>query len=335
MRQEPIAYFIAMIFEIGFAFIIGASASAAFTLDSPYRSPFSDFINSIFRIFLDKPIPTLRVRWRVMGILFASVGGLAASGYLAQKHSPFYLPCIYYAAICVFALIRKGRERDMRPRLFNLPLWVLLSSLINFTNFTTISDYLIDRSKLWIVPFVLASILLWFQALVGIKMSETRPMTVEAEAVSWLLKTSSNVDPAWFQKAVQIAGQSPNARALLLEKLLPLLSPLITSLPGNGQGNVTPEQKGYINTLAILMDFEPQPSAFWRNQASLERPTLPKELIDRLKELKALGEKCSHKDNNRDDGRASCPEACVSDAVERILHKFNEKENPKSELESA
>jgi len=137
-----------------------------------------------------------------------------------------------------------------------------------------------------------------------------------------LPKTSTNKDPAWFQKAVQIAGKSSNARALLVEKLLPLLRPLITSLPDYGLGSITHEQEGYIITLANLMDFAPQRKSFRRNEASLKRLGLPKELIARLEELQASGEKCSHKKvNNQEkwkDGLVRCPKACVSDAVVRI-----------------
>lgn len=167
-------------------------------------------------------------------------------------------------------------------------------------------------------------------------MSEAKPMTIEAEAVSWLLKTSSNKDPAWFQKAVQIAGQSPNARALLFERLLPLLLPLITSLPRHGPGNITSDQEGYINALAVLMDFAPETEVFWRNRASLERPVLPAELVDRLRTLQATRAKCTHAGGSNkekwSDGTPRCPEACVGSAVDRILQYESEIGDTKEHL---
>jgi hypothetical protein len=311
-----------MAFEIGIAFIVIISCSAAFIFDSPYRSPFSDFINFVFRIFLDKPIPILQVHLRTIGIPFTSICGLAASGYLAQKHNPWYLPSLYYALICVFALIPRGRESDMQPpRLFNLPLWISLSSVISFSIFVS-STYLIEdsKSKLWILPFVVGSILLCFQTTVAVKMSETRPNTVEAEAVSWFLKTSSNTDPAWFEKAAQIGRQSPFIRSLLVEKLLPLLSSLIVSPPEDTHGNAW---QRYINTLANLMEFEPKERSFRRNEAAIERPTLPKDLIDILEELKRNG--------------AMIQEPCVIDNVNRILqhHKPDKQEELEAEAEES
>jgi len=258
---------------------------------------------------------------------------LVAGGYFMFKRSDGFLPFVYYAIAGVFALIHKGKETDMPPRLFTLPHLVLLSTVIVSVSFT-FSCYFVDHSTpLFVFFWTLASILLGLQGYIGIKISETRPITIEAEAVLWLLKTSSNKNPAWFQKAVQIAEQSPNTRPLLAEEILSMLIPLFTPLPQNGQQAVTPEQEGYISALATLTDFEPRRNDFWRNEASMERPTLPKELIDRLEKLAASRAKCSHsKGDSRQkwiDGTARCPEACVNNAVEHILrlHESEKKED--------
>jgi len=265
-------------------------------------------------------------RWRTVAILMSSTLSLATGGYLLLRGTYASFPCIYYAIAGVFTLLHEGREKDMRPCLFDLPQWLLFTSITVFGCFM-LSVYFLGGSTLFSITFfVLASFFLFALGYVGIKISETRPKTAEAETVSWVLKMSSNRNPAWFKMAVQIAGKSPNVRALLLQKLLPLLVPLITS--GDGREGVTDERKGYINTLAKLMDFTPRKKSFWRNKASLERPQLPKELIDRLRQLRASGRECTHrlsKDNNEEkwnDGSVRCPKACVSDTVCHILQLY-------------
>jgi hypothetical protein len=309
-----------------------ASFSAAFIFDSPFRSPFSDIVKTIFRIFPKKPIPGFqRVLWRTFGIVLVSVLLLAPGGYLIMKQNYVYFVFIFIPIASVFALMREGRETDMQPRLCSLPVWVFISFVTVSVSFS-VSSFFHRSTHLCVLFFVLASTLLCFQGYVGIKMSETRPMTVEAEAVSWFLTTSSNKDPAWFQKAVEIAGQSPNVRPVLLRRLFPLL---VSSLPKHGQADVTSEQEGYINTLATLMDFESRKWCLWRNEASLERPTLPEGLIDTLKKLRPSGGKCSHTQGLNDQatlwssGTIRCPQACVSNAVEHILqlHALDEEKN--------
>jgi hypothetical protein len=276
------AYFVGIVFIIGISIFMVASF-----YDSPFPSPFS--VNFTFRILPNKPLPTFIsnqrvVRWRTIGILLVFPGLLVAGAYLVLRQNYFYFPCLFCAIACVFALMR---GTDMQPSLLSLGQWVPLSSITVTVSFV-LSAHFSSRSTLWcIFFFMLASIQLGLQGYIGVKMSEIRPMTIEAEAISWLLKMSSNKDPAWFQKAVQIAGRSPNTRALLVEKLLMLLLPLIVSLPKYGQGGVTTEQESYIETLAILMDFEMQRGAFCRNEASLTPPPiLPEELIDRLEKLR-------------------------------------------------
>ena len=65
-------------------------------------------------------------------------------------------------------------------------------------------------------------------------------------------------------------------------------------------GAVTTEQEDYIKTLAILMDFAPRMRSLWHNEASVEWPTLPEELIGGLKILQASEEKCSHRGDRID-----------------------------------
>ena len=334
--QKYIGYSVDIILLTGISFLLVVSFSAAFIFDSPFRSPFSDFVNFVFQMFPSKPIPTFIfhqpvVLWRTVGVILVAMLMLAAGGYFVQKQNYLYFVFVFYAIACVFALMRKGRETDMQPRCFNLPQWVLFSGITIFVGFTAaglLSN--LDLTLLSILFFVVTSISLSFMGYIGIKLSETRPMVAEVEAISWLLKKSSNKDPALFKKAVQIAGQSPNARALFVQKLLPLLLPLIISLPK--QGDVTDEQKGYINTLAILMDFTPQRRSFWCNEASLERPALPEELVERLETLRTSKGKCSHREGTNqeqwNDGTLRCPEGCVSNAADHIL-RLHESDNRK------
>ena len=340
VQRKSIGNVVGCVFLIGSSFLLVASFSAAFIFDSPFRSPFSDFVNFIFRIFPNKPIPgsgRALSSWRTIGIVLVSVLALALGGYFLKNQNYLYFLFVYFAIASVFALMREGKETDMQPRFISLALWVLISTFIVFISFI-VSSYFANRSTLLCtLCFAFASVLLWLLGYVGIRMSETKPMTVEAEAVSWLLTTSSDKDPAWFQKAVQIAEQSPNTRAVLLTRLLPLLLPIVSTLPKHG--SITVEQEGYIKTLAILMDFAPRRRSLWKNEVSVERPTLPKELISDLKMIQASRGKCSHRRGHIDqedlwnDGTVRCSQTCVSNAVEHILQLHESAEVKKDEQE--
>lgn len=319
------SYFVGVSLVLIIAIILIASFSAAFDSTSPYRSLFSDIVNLGFRIFPDKRIviKSRKFRWRTIGVIFSSIAALAGGGYLTFKQYDSFIAPVFYAIAAVFALICKEEEIHMRPRLVTLPLYIIISSIFVSLSFTFACYSSSLSTPGFLFCWIFASTLLCLQGFLSIKLSKTRPKTIEAEAVSWLLKTSSNKKPAWFQKAVQIAEQSPNARGLVAETLLPILVPLIT--PQTGQQAVTPEQEGYIRALATLMDFEPQAKHFRRNEASIERPTFPQKLIDRLEQLQASRARCSHGGQQVwVGGAARCPEVCVSNAVEHILrlHKL-------------
>jgi hypothetical protein len=117
--RKTLHILLALIFQMGFAFLVVASFSAAFISDSPFRSPFSDFVNFIFRIFPDKPIPNLSPTsrlslahdWRRSH--FHTM--LVAGGYFVLKGDLLLFSLHILRIAGVFALMRKGKERTCNP----------------------------------------------------------------------------------------------------------------------------------------------------------------------------------------------------------------------------
>ena len=122
-----------------------------------------------------------------------------------------------------------------------------------------------------------------------IQISKSVADTTMAEAVTWMLMNSPSQNATWFRKAAQI-GSSEVKRAVLLENLLPLLSPLITSMPhSHPPAALHPDQVVYVACLARLCRFEPSPGSFWRslwhNEVAFPRPLFSKDLEEKLQQL--------------------------------------------------
>ena len=131
---------------------------------------------------------------------------LVASGYYLVRRSSASFPCVCRAIGGLFALMQKETCHAV---------FSIFPDGFSPTSPSTCFMLSLHFSERHSAPLCIASPMLGpFLHVVlgyfGIKMSETQPKILEAEAVSWLLKTSTNKDPAWFQKAVQIAKESFN-----------------------------------------------------------------------------------------------------------------------------
>jgi len=330
-RQKSLANFVTPFFHVAILFIVLLSSITAFIPSAPFRSIFSDLTEIAFRGFkkrADKWITgSNSVRWGPPVVVLLSIPLLVAGGYFLLKQNFVYFVCIYIPVLFLPPLLMDGEGDDRWPRIISLPFWVLISFIIICGFFLLSVEFATHSTLLCLLFFTLASVMLYLLGVITMKMSERKPntRTVEARAVSWLLQTSLKRDPAWFLKAVEIAGESPNIRALLIQRLFPLLSSLIIRNES--------EQRVYIHTLARLLDFKEKAICFLSNEASLKRPDpLPDhdDLLDKLKK----SQKCSHMggSNNAEGSKHEerSPYGCDSDMVDNILRLFEPKDQEKT-----
>jgi hypothetical protein len=216
-----------------------------------------------------------------------------AAVWTIERWSTSYLALLSIPVACVASLASPHPEKKdkMKPRIYGLPAWALFSS------FTTIAALSIsawiyvthDHPTPFLISFSFACALIPVQGYRLIQLSKSAPDTTTAEAVTWMLMNSSSQNATWFRKAAQI-GSSEVKRAVLLENLLPLLSPLITSIPhSHPPAALHPDQVVYVACLARLCRFEPSPSSFWRNlwhnEVAFPRPLFSNDLEEKLQQL--------------------------------------------------
>jgi len=258
-----------------------ASCAGAFIPDAPFRSSLSDFIKILFPNFkILKLKRRLSDHFRTVYIILTSMIAVGAATYLTLESNTSYIILMYYPVMGMFALTKKGQEKDIDiQRLYSLPEWVFFSSVLVFL-LSNISLVFINfrRISLFFFFISLASVFLSVSTRILVKFSETNSATTIAEAIAWVIESSSSQDPVRFQKAVEIAGNSRNLRALLLERLLPLVESLIT-LEDEAQ-NIGPQQEAFIECLEKLINFDSCKGSFWRNTAPIPSKTLRMKLTN-------------------------------------------------------
>ncbi|KAF8151672.1 hypothetical protein B0H34DRAFT_678247 [Crassisporium funariophilum] len=295
--QANLGYVIGTILLVTLAFIIVTSLCGAFIPTSPFRSSFSDFIKVVFKVFPDWQLtardksPTM---FRTFLIILASVAMAVATAFFVLQKQAAVFQCLFFVPIAgTFVLMKQPQKKDtMKPRVYGLPEWTLFSTIAVFVTLS-VSSYICLYTRPYIAVFSGACVLLAIQGYYGIRLSEFVPDTTEANAVAWMLKEASSQDAAWFQRAGEIAGSSEIMRAVLLENLLPLLSPVIASIPhpeGHLSQELPDDQEIYVACLARLCQFSSSKGSFWRNEVTLRHPSLPIELYKRLVALRD----CSH-----------------------------------------
>ena len=202
---------------------------------------------------------------RISSMILVSVAlAVIAAIWTIRQYSLAYLTLLCVPLACVVALSSPHPEKNdkMKPRIYGLPAWALFSCC------TTIAALCIsarlyetpDRPTLFIISFSFACALIPVQGYYFIQLSNSAPDTTTAKAVPWMLMNSSSKNATWFRKVAKI-GSSKVKRAVLLKDLLPLLSPLIISIPHHHPPD--PDQVSYVECLARLCDFEPSTGSFW------------------------------------------------------------------------
>jgi hypothetical protein len=214
--NKYLSYAVGTIFHLGLSVILVTSYTAAFDSISPFRSPFSDFVNFIFPNKSNLNGTTTSPR--MLTIVLASVFVLVINGYLAFKQISA-LPLIYFPFAAIFALAQEEEnETDIKPRLFNLPKWVSFTTSIVFVT-SALAFWFSSNATLFMVLYLLMCTLLGALGFVIVRTSRMKPKTVDADAIAWLLSSSLSQNPDWFEKAVQITEGSSNLLARLLKAL--------------------------------------------------------------------------------------------------------------------
>jgi hypothetical protein len=288
-------------FTLGLVFVIGVSILAAFIPTSPFQSPLSDFILFIFKIFPDYPLPALHKSPNILRnscMILASVALtiMAAVWTIQQSRTP-YLALLCFPVACVSALAASHPEKKdgMKPRIYGLPAWALFSNFINLGAFAISAWMFVTQYDghhhlaPFIISFSFGCALIPVQGYHLIQISKSAPDTTTAEAITWMLMNSSSQNTTWFQKAAKI-GSSPIKRAVFLENLLPLLSPLITSIPHSHPPVARhPDQVAYVACLARLCELEPSARSWknlWHNEVAFPRPRFSEDLEEKLQQLR-------------------------------------------------
>ncbi len=221
----------------------------------------------------------------------------------------------------MFALTKKGQEKDIQQRLYSLPGWVFFPSVLIFLLYNVSLLFINFRHTSLFFSFIsFASVLLGVLTYSLIKMSETKPATTIVEAIAWMIESTSSQDPTRFQKAIEIAGNSRNLRALLLERLLPLVESLIT-LEDEAQ-NIKLQQEAYIECLENLIDIDPSEGSFWRNVAPIPSKTLSMEL-KKLQNLSCPLMMDNPRTTDCKHGQEQCPSNRVKALAGRALERWN------------
>jgi hypothetical protein len=302
MVNFSLSFKVGIMFTLGLLFMLSVSIFAAFLPTAPFQSPYSDFIRFIYKIFPNYPLPGLREypnTFRISSMILVSIAfaALAAFGVIKQGNTA-YLSFLAFPLACVVALAspRPEKMEEMKPRIYGLPAWAL------FASFTTIAVLSIsawmyathNHPAPFIISFSFACALIPLQGYHLIQISKSAPDTTTAEAVTWMLlnSKSSSQSATWFLKAARIGSSKKTSkvkRAVLLEKLLPLLSPLITSIPHHPPAALHPDLVAYVTCLALLCDFDTSTDPFWKqlwhNEVAFPRPLFPKDLEEKLTEL--------------------------------------------------
>lgn len=158
-----------------------------------------------------------------------------------------------------------------RPSKYRIPHLLLFGGVI-ITPLIAFACAFIDRPPIFLGLFIVASVVFAVIAIYAVRTYKSIPDTGEADAIAWLLKSTSSQDPSLFKNAGQIANKSEHHKALLLTSLLPLLSPLITSRNCHQHEQ---DLETYVVCLAQLSAFADAEGSFWKNEDAVVHPPFP------------------------------------------------------------
>jgi hypothetical protein len=186
--------------------------------------------------------------------------------------------------------LQEGPGEDHKPQKQKLPILALIIFFV-IASMLAAAGYFRNPQKqsIFIGLYVVGMLFLVLFGWVTSRMSKSMEETAEIDAIAWFLRSTSSQKPEFFKNASQIAS-SPSGRhykSRLLDLLMPLLSPLITSHRISDKDLKRQEElEIYVSCLAQLSDFEYDKGSFWRLREDAKRhPKLGDLLHDKLKEL--------------------------------------------------
>jgi hypothetical protein len=296
-----IGFVVGAIFYTGLSFLLVSSFSAAFIPSSPFESSISDFTAFFLNTIFSSGWAPLRT-WRLIILWLTSAGAVASMILPVIFRSPNYQLMIFYPVAVMFAVAARTPEpsQDYAP-LCGPPLFVLGLSVVT----VVVGSIAVYFNKQWPIYVSICCTLLLCLGLEGLglnRLTRYAPDTLEAEAIAWLFESSPSQESSRFENAGRVAD-SAQRKMLLLNTLLPLFSPLISSHLEQPH-----ELRVYILCLAHLSDFSDSEQSIMENKAGVEHPPLPPVLRERLQNLRS----------------STDIHQIVGDAAEEILRHFEE-----------
>lgn len=257
---------------------------------------------------------TRRRYLQALGLILLSVSVLALTSYLVLRYSYAFFALIWFPTAAIFSFAGNPPPSDVRPSKYRIPHLLLFGGII-ITPLIAFACAFINQPPVFISLFITASVVFAVIAVYAIRTYKFIPDTGEADAIAWLLKSTSSQDPSLFKNAGRIADKSQHQKALLLNSLLPLLSPLITS-----QNRHQDEQdlEIYVACLAQLSAFADAEGSFWKNESAVVHPPLPDTSLPTIL-------------RNLESGSGSSSTPSLRGAARDILQYYGEKGSPVKE----
>ena len=321
--QATIGHAIGALLGLGLLFLFSTSVVAAFVSGCPFHFAFSDVARFSFEKLqtISKWISCEKFRWfrwlwtGTLTVLW--VASIAAVAY-ATTLAPIWLTAFFVPATISIAYSTQ-HETVHKPQKYKISLLAtvvfLLMSLSTILIFFFTHDIVISVYAIGVSVFVFAC---WMFS----RMSKSMVDTGEIDAIAWLLITIPPQHLAtFFKKAGQMTSVDSIGRSYrprLLESLMPLLSPLITSYhaPKHRSSDAHSPQSDevlngriltsltlvnddpidedshsknleiYIACLARLSEFTDYEGTFWcLREDAMQHPKLERPLRDKLVEL--------------------------------------------------
>ena len=337
--QVTLGNAIGALLSIGVMFVIFTSIGAAFVPGCPFRSPFSDAIRFISEKLLARIIdilirrgpklfalPLLEFGYIIFFLLVLFIAATASTIYGAPGT---WFPFVSINLTLFVAIMAQGKAVH-KPQKYKISSMAALLFLFFSLSILMIIFIELNHSQLNIGTASMMSIFsisffgFIFAGKMIERMSKSMVDTGEIDAIAWLLITTPPLHPAtFFKKAGQMTGVDSigrHYRPRLLESLMPLLTPLITSyhppehhssdthspqsedvLNGGSQTSLSPANDDmvpidedphskdleiYIACLARLSEFTDCKGTFMRLwEDAMQHPKLEQPVIDKLVEL--------------------------------------------------
>ena len=237
--EPEIGYAVAIVITLGFVSLAMTSLAAAFVPECPFYSPFSAFIQLVFKYpgkFLEKRfnIPPKSDVNLWLSILLCIVSGAAiAYGSLEYSINVFALVFIPLAITFEYAMQEPKEKYDRKPQKYRLPHFAL-GGFVVIGSILCAAGYFTYSPKTFIILYSVGMSLLFLFGMAARPLAKSTKKTRDIDAIAWLLNFESA--PSEIMLLLKRIGQLTrdddkhyHYRARLLESLMPLLSSLITS----------------------------------------------------------------------------------------------------------